>query len=134
MNPWHRGDRGSPTNIDENFVSLQYFIVDYDAAGRLKAGMALDDSTILKSSQPFLYAPVLPCGYFIFACFSTLHIDMHIAIDNKTKLGATASKMGRVGAGNERLCRYASCIHTRAAKLVTFNNGDCHASVRKPRG
>ena len=133
MNPRHRGNRGAPANVDENFVGLQDFIVDHDSVGRLKAGMALDDRTIFQSSQPFLYAPVRPSGNFILACFDTFHVDAHIAIDSKTIFGASASNMGRVRAGNERLCRDTSRIHTCATKLVAFNNGDCHARGRKPR-
>jgi hypothetical protein len=133
VNPRDRRNRGTPTHVDENFVALQDFIIDHDSAGRLKASMALDDRTIFKSSQRFLYAAVRPSGNFILACFNTLHIDAHIAIDNKTIVGASASNMGRVRAGNERLCRYASRIHTGATKLVAFDNGDCHARGRKPR-
>src|SRR4029077_13308697 len=121
----------APTDIDENFVGLQDFIIDRDSAGRLKAGMALNDRTIFKSSQPFLDAPVRPSGNFILACFNTLHIDADIAIDSKTKLGASAGNMGRVRAGNQGLCRYTSCIYTGAAKLVAFNYGDRHARGRK---
>ena len=95
--------------------------------------MALDDRTILQSSQPFLYALVRPSGHFILACFDTLHIDAHIAIDIKTIFGAPASNMSRVGAGNERLRRYTSSIHTCATKLVAFNDGDRHARGRKLR-
>ena len=128
-----RRNRRAPTHIDENFVGLQDFFIDHDSAGRLKAGMALDDRTILKSSQPFLYAVVRPSGNFILARFNTLHIDAHIAVDDKTVFGASASNMGRVRAGNERLRRYTSCIHTCATKLVAFNNGNSHARGRKPR-
>src|SRR5262245_33731487 len=103
MNPLDRGNRRAPTNVDENFVGLQDFIIDHDSAGRLKAGMALDDRTIFESSQPFLYALVRPSGNFILACFNTFHINADIAIDNKTIFGASASKVGDVGAGNERL-------------------------------
>ena len=99
MNPRNCGNRGAPTNVDENFVGFEDYIIDNDSAGRLKAGMALDDRTIFKSSLPFLYAPVRPTGNFILACFDTLHIDAHIAIDNKTIFGAPASNMGRVRAG-----------------------------------
>src|SRR5947207_13057985 len=99
MNPLDRGNSGAPTDIDEDVVGLQDFIVDHDTAGRLKAGMALEDRAILKSSQPFLYAPVRPPGNFILACFNTLHIDADIAIDHKTIFGAAASNMGRVRAG-----------------------------------
>src|SRR2546428_10053786 len=106
MNPLDRGNRGAPTDIDEDFVGLQDFIIDHDSAGRLKAGMALGDRTIFQSSQPFLYAPVRAPGNFILACFNTLHIDADIAIDNKTIFGTSASNMGRVRAGNERLCWY----------------------------
>src|ERR1043165_668778 len=95
--------------------------------------MALDDGTVFQSSQPFLHTSVRPSGHFIFACFHTLHIDAHIAIDGKTILGTPASNMGRVRAGNERLCRDAARIHTGATKPMTFNNGDCHARCRKPR-
>ena len=126
-------NRGAPADVDENFVGLQDFIIDHDSAGRLKAGMALDDRTMFKSSQPFLYALVRPSGNFILACFNTLHIDAHIAIDTKTIFGASARNMGRIRAGNERLCRNTSRIHTCAAKLVAFNNRDRHARVRKPR-
>ena len=41
--------------------------------------------------------------------------------------------MDRVRAGNHRLCRDAARIHAGAAKLVTFDNGDCLACGRKPR-
>jgi hypothetical protein len=61
------------------------------------------------------------------------HIDADIAIDSKTIFGTSASNMGRVRAGNERLCWYTSRIHTGATKVVAFNNGDRHARVRKPR-
>src|SRR5262249_15233000 len=61
------------------------------------------------------------------------HIDAYIAIDNKTVFGASASNMGGVRAGNERLCWYTSRIHTCATKLVAFNNGDRHARSCKPR-
>jgi hypothetical protein len=112
---------------------LQDFIVDYDSAGRLKAGMALDDRTIFEPSQPVLDAPVRPSGNFILACFDTFHVDAHTAIDNKTIFGASASNMGRVRAGNECLGRDTSRVHTGATKLVAFNNGDRHAGGRKPR-
>ncbi len=133
MNPWQLGNRGAPADVDENFVGLQNFVVDHDRAGRLKAGMALDDRTIFKSSHPFFHAPVRPSGNCILARFDTLHIDAHVAADIKTIFGASASHMGRVRARNHRLCRDTSRIHTGAAKLVAFNNGDCHARSRKPR-
>ena len=95
--------------------------------------MTLDDHAIFQSSQPFLYSFVRAAGNGIFAGFHTFHIDAHIAIDNKTIFGASASNMGGVRAGNERLCRYTSRIHTGATKLVAFNNGDRHARCRKPR-
>ena len=41
--------------------------------------------------------------------------------------------MGRVGAGNHRLGRDAARVHTSAAKLVTFDDGDAPACVRKSR-
>jgi hypothetical protein len=113
--------------------NVNYFIVDHDSAGRMKSGMALDHRTIFQSSQPFLYAPVRPSGNFILACFNTFHIDADIAIDSKTIFGTSASNMGRVRAGNERLCWYTSRIDTGATKLVAFNNGDRHARIRKPR-
>ena len=94
MNPRDRGNRGAPTHVDEDFVGFQDFIVDHDSAGRLKAGMALDDRAIFKSSQPFLDAPVRPSGNFILACLDTFHIDAHIAIDDKTIFGASASTYG----------------------------------------
>src|SRR5438034_10785057 len=124
MNPRERGNSGAATNVDENLVGLQDFVVDHDSAGRLKAGVALDDRAILKSAQPFLYAPVGASGNFILACFNALHIDAHIAIDNETILGASAGNMGRVRAGYERLCRYASGIHAGTAKLVAFHDGE----------
>jgi hypothetical protein len=132
MNPRHRGDSSASTNVDKNLVGLQDFIVDYDRVGRLKAGMALKDRTILKSSQPFLYALVRPSGNCILACFHPFHIDAHIAGD-KTIFRSSASNMRRVRAGHKRLCRYAPRIHACAAKLVAFNDGDCHARGRKPR-
>ena len=46
MNTWERGNRGTPANVDENFVRLQDFIVDHDSAGRIKSGMALDHCNI----------------------------------------------------------------------------------------
>src|SRR5262249_19296683 len=61
------------------------------------------------------------------------HIDTHITVDGKTIFGASTGHMGRVGAGNEGLGRDTSRIHTGAAKLVAFNNGDGHARFRKPR-
>ena len=57
MNPRHVGNRGPPANIDIDLVGLQNFIVNHDSVGRLKAGMALDDRTIFKSSQPFSRLP-----------------------------------------------------------------------------
>src|SRR4029077_16914419 len=99
----------------------------------MKAGMALDDSTIPETSQPFLYAPVRSSGDFILACFNTFHVDAYVAIDNETVFGASASNMGRVRTSNERLCRYASRIHACATKLVAFNNGDRHPPGPKPR-
>ena len=133
MNPRHRGNRGAPADVDENFVGSQHLIVDHDSVGRLKAGMALDDRAILKSSQPFLDALVRPSGNFILARFDAFHINAHIAIANKTILGAAASNMRCVRAGDECLCRDTSRIHTCAAKLVAFDNGDSHARGRKPR-
>ena len=40
--------------------------------------------------------------------------------------------MRRVRAGNHRLCRDASCIHTGAAELVTFDDGYGLARGREP--
>src|SRR5215472_1430174 len=133
MNPLDRGNRGTATDVDENFVGFQDFIIDNYTAGRLEAGMALDDPAVFKSSQPFLYAPARPSHNFILTRFSTFHIHAHIAIDNKTIFAASASNMGRVGAGNECLCRCAPRIHTCATKLVAFNNGNRHARGCKPR-
>ena len=99
----------------------------------MKSGVALDNRDIFQSSQPFLYAPVRPSRNFILACFNTFHIDADIAIDSKTLFRTSTSNMGRVRAGNERLCWYTPRIHTRATKLVAFDNGDRHARVRKPR-
>src|ERR1041384_2287152 len=95
--------------------------------------MAMNDRTILKSSYPVFHASVRSSGNFILACFYTFHVDANIAGDSKTILGASASHMRRVRASHERLCRYASRIHTGAAKLVAFNNGNSHARGRKPR-
>src|ERR1700722_15727399 len=133
MNPRNGGNRGAPTNVDENFVGFQDLTIDRDSAGRLKAGMALDDRTILKTTQPCLYTPARPSGNFILACLDTFHIDAHIAIDNKTIFSASASNMSRVCAGNERLGRYTSRVHTSATKLAAFNNGNRHARGRKTR-
>src|SRR6266481_2663783 len=108
MNTGERGNRGAPANVDENFLGLQDFIVDHDSPGRMKSGMALDHRTVFQSSQPFLYSPVRPSGNFILACLNTFHVDADIAIDNKTIFGTSARNMGRVGAGNERLCWYTS--------------------------
>ena len=41
--------------------------------------------------------------------------------------------MGRVRAGDHRLGRDASRVHTGAAKLVAFDDGDRLARGRKPR-
>ena len=70
----------------------------------IKAGMALDDRAVSESSQPFLHAPVRPPRYLILACFHAFHINAHIAIDNKSKLGASAGKVGCLRARNKRLC------------------------------
>src|SRR5262245_34668637 len=95
--------------------------------------MALDERTVCQSSQPFLHTSVRPSGNFILACFHAFHVDAHIAVDSKTIFGTSAGNICRVRAGNERLCRDTSRIHTGATKLVTFNNGDCHARGREPR-
>ncbi len=58
MNPRHLGNRSAPANVDKDLVGLKNFIVDRDRVGRLKTGMAMDDRTILHSSQPFFYALV----------------------------------------------------------------------------
>src|SRR5258708_27867901 len=94
--------------------------------------MALNDRAILESSQPFLYALVRPSGNCILTCFHTFHIDADITGD-ETIIVASAGNMGGVGAGYERLRWDASCIHTGATKLVTFDDGDCLACGRKPR-
>src|SRR5262249_43417971 len=94
--------------------------------------MALDDRTVGKSSQPFLYAFARASGNRVLACFDTFHIDAHITVDAETVFTASASNMGSVRTGNERLGRDASRIHTGAAKLVVFDNGERHARTRKP--
>src|SRR5205823_1544813 len=98
IDPRHLRNRGATANVDENSVGLKNFIVDHNSVGRLKAGMALDDCAILKSSQPLLYALVRPPGDFVLACFDALHIDTHVTI-GKTIIRASASNVGRVGAG-----------------------------------
>src|SRR5438270_7685818 len=133
MDPWHIGNIGTPADVDENVVGFKNFIVDHDSAGRLKAGMALDDRAVSQSSQPFLYASVRPSGNRILACFHTLHIDAHIAGDSKTIFGASMGNVGCIRAGNHRLCRDAARVHTGAAKLVTFDDGDCLARTGEPR-
>src|SRR6266536_5984808 len=133
MNPRHLGNRGASTDVDENLVGLEDFIVDPYSVGRLKAGMALDYGTIFKSSQPFLYALVRPSGNFILTCFNTLHVHAHIAVDIKTIFRTSAGDMGRVRAGHKCHGRDASRVHACAAKLVPFDNGDPHACCRKPR-
>src|SRR5439155_1963215 len=110
IDPLHRRNRGTATNVDENFAGFEDFIIDHDRPGRLKASMALDDRTIFKSSQPLLYASGRLSADFIFARLNTFHIDAHLTIDLKAVFGAAASNMGRVRTGNERLCRYTSCI------------------------
>jgi hypothetical protein len=79
---------------------------------------------LLSPRNHFFCAPVRLSGNLILACFNPLHIDAHFAIDNKTIFGASASNVGRIRAGNERLCRYASRVRTCATKPVAFNNGD----------
>ena len=127
MNPPKRRNRGTPANVDENFVGFEDFIVDHDCAGRLKAGMALDDRAILESPQPFLDCPARASGNFVLACLNKFYIDAYIAIDIEPKFGAPAGNMGHIHAGNHRLGREASRIYASAAKLVAFNNGDGHA-------
>ena len=128
-----RWNRGPPTNIDEDFVGFQDLTIDHNSAGRLEAGMALNDSAILKSAQPVLHSLVRPSGNIILARFDTFHIDVHIASNRKTIFGASASNMGRVRTGNECLGRDTTRIHTCATELVAFDNGDGHARGRKPR-
>src|SRR5258705_7036412 len=99
--------------------------------------MALNDAAILESSQPFLDAAIGPHGYFILAGFHALHIHaditLHIAVHSKTVFGAPTSHVDRVGTGIHRLGRRTSRIHTGAAKLAAFNDGDGHTGGRKPR-
>ena len=125
-------DRAS-TDVDINLVGLQDFIVHHDSVRRLKAGVALNDGTVLQSSQPLLYALVRPSGHCILARFDAFHINAHITVDGETVFIASASNMGRVGAGNHRLCRNASRIHTGAAELVAFDDRDRFARIGKPR-
>jgi hypothetical protein len=56
MNPRHVGNRGPPASIDIELVGLQNFVVDRYSVRRLKAGMALDDRTICRSSESFLHS------------------------------------------------------------------------------
>jgi hypothetical protein len=131
VNPWKRGNRSATANVDEDFVGFEDFVVDHDGVGRLKASMALDDRTILESPQPFFYAPVRPSGDFILACPDTLHIDAHIAIDDKSKLSASTSNVACMRAGNERLCRNTPCVYACATKFAAFNNRDRLTRGRK---
>ena len=133
LNPRHLGNKGSSTDVDINLVGLQNFIVDHHSVRRLKAGVALNDRAVLQSSQPLLYALVRPPGHCILARFDAFHINAHITVDAETVFGASAGNMGRVGAGDHRLCRDASRVHTGAAELVAFDDRDCFARVRKPR-
>src|SRR3954463_683441 len=95
--------------------------------------MALNNGTVLEPSQPVFNALVRLSGNCILACLHLVHVDAHIALDSEAVIGAAASNMGRVSAGDECLGRDTSGIHTGAAKLVAFDNGDGHACGSKPR-
>ena len=126
------GTRARAANIDIDLVGLQNFIVDHDSVRRLKAGLALNDRTICRSSEPFLHSLARPRGGCIFAGFDPLHIDAHIT-NGETIFRTSAGNMDRIGTRHERLCRGASRIHACAAKFMAFDNRDGFAGTRKPR-
>ncbi len=129
----HRWDRGASSNIDENLVGFEHFIIDANAPGRLESRMSLNHRAVGKSSKPLLHTPVRPPRYFIFTSFDALHVDAHIAVDHKTVFRASASDMGCVGTRNERFCGNTPGIHARSTKLVPFDDRDPHSCRGKPR-
>ena len=131
MNPRDRRNRGAPTNVDENFVGLQDFIVDHDRVRRLKASMTLNDRAIGHSAQPVFHSLVGPRGCFIFAGFDSLDIDAHIA-GVETVFRAPAGNADRIGTRDERLRWDASRIHARAAEFMAFDNRHGLSGGRKP--
>lgn len=56
MNPRHVWNTGPPANINIDLVGLQNFIVDDHCVRRPKAGLALYDRTICRSSEPLLHS------------------------------------------------------------------------------
>ncbi len=131
MNPRHLRNRSAPAHVDIDLVGLQNFIVDHHSVRRLKAGMALNDRTICRSSEPLLHSLVGPRGGCILAGFDSLHIDTHIT-NGETVFRPSAGNMDRIGACHERFCRDASRIHAGAAKFMAFDNSDGLAGTRKP--
>src|SRR5580692_6251278 len=56
VNPRHVGNTSPAANVDIDLVGLQNFIVDHHCVRRLKPGLALNDRTICRSSEPFLHS------------------------------------------------------------------------------
>ena len=131
MNSRHVRDRGPRSNIDVDFVGLQNFIVDHDGIRRLEAGVALNDRTIFRSSQPFLHSLAGSPGDCILARFDALYVDAHIT-SGETVFRPSAGNMDRIGTRHERLCRRASGIDTCAAKFIAFDNSDSFTGACKP--
>jgi hypothetical protein len=95
--------------------------------------MPLYDSTVLQPTQRIFHTLIRPSGNGIFARFDALHIDADNSSDIESVFSASAGYMGSIGTCDHRLGGYAARIHARAAKQVTFNDGNRLLCVREPR-
>src|SRR5262249_49343181 len=132
VNPRHFRNSSAAADIDVNLAGFENLTTNSNTIRRLKAGMALNDRTILQSSQPFFDSFVRASRDRILARFYTLHINSHVA-GGEPVSAAAPGYMGALGACNHRLCGDTARVHAVPAKFVAFDDSDRLSPSRKPR-
>jgi hypothetical protein len=132
--PGTSGTLARPPNVDENARRAQQGVADPDDVRVLEAGMPFDDGQAVHAAQPCFNIRAGIARDGIGPGLDSSHVDLDRTLDRDPVLGAALGEAGRIGAGDQRLGRYAAGIDAGSANQFALDKRDFHADGRQPSG
>src|SRR5262249_35494591 len=117
--------------IDEDAWRRERLLSDPDLARAGEAGVALVDRDIGVAPQSPLDAARGEAEHVVFALLDLLHVDTDGTLDPDAVLAGAPSRMGGIGAGDQRLGRRAAGVDAGPAEAMALDNGNAHSCARQ---
>ena len=125
------GHHGAPTDVEEDPVGRDQFVVDPQRVRVFETGVAADQGAAVHAVQPRLDAGAVVEHDPVLACLDLRHVDGH-RTGADAVVGTAAGEVRRVRAGDQGLGRDAPGVDAGSANVLALQHRNGVTGVGQP--